>query len=145
VSDDEGIEMQPIRARTAKCELGGVMHENGKSFASVTSEATHLQETDRAIYEIAWTENVAPVQHQGLNATAGSASDFVVDKDQSGNAIGDDRNHYEKEDEGWVFSFRDGIEWPELNNGSWRFRLRVENGAGTEVARSDEVTVDWTH
>lgn len=141
------IEMLPIMARTATCRTIGVQHENGKSFASVHSIATHLQETDRAIYEIAWDAAVAPVGHDGMAAAANVASDFVVDKSQSGEAIGDSRTHYRRDGvNGWVFEFRDGIEWPEdLNGGRWRFRLRVVNGAGTEKARSAEAIVDWNH
>jgi hypothetical protein len=141
------IEMLPFVARTATCQTIGVQHENGKSFASVHSIATHLQETDRAIYEIAWDAAVAPVGHEGMAATANVASDFVVDRSQSGEAIGNCRRHYRRDGaNGWVFEFRDGIEWPaDLNGGRWRFRLRVVNGAGTEKARSAEAIVDWNH
>ncbi len=146
MSIGDEVELEEIRPRTASCELVGIAHENGHSFASVRSRATQLQETDRVIYEIAWDAAVAPVGHEGLYVNEGSASDFVVDKSQDGQAIGDNRDHYSRDGaDGRVFQYTDGIEWSELNGGAWRFRLRVENGAGSEVARSDEVTVDWRH
>jgi hypothetical protein len=142
----EEIELVPIRARTATCRTIGVEHENGRSHATVEAQATSLQETDRVIYEIAWDAAVAPVGHTGLQVNEGVESDFVVDRSQSGKAIGDDQEHYQRDEEGrFVFEFTDGIEWPELNGGRWRFRLRVVNGAGTEVACSDVAIVDWNH
>jgi len=147
VAQLEDIEMEEIRARVATCVTNGVVHDIGKSFASVSSKAIHLQETDRVIYEIAWDAAVAPVGHEGMHAVANTASDFIVDRSQEGEAIGNPRAHYRRDGaNGFVFEFRDGIEWPtELNGGSWRFRLRVVNGAGTEVARSATAIVNWTH
>jgi len=147
VAQLEDIEMEEIRARVATCVTNGVVHDIGKSFASVSSKATYLQETDRVIYEIAWDAAVAPVGHEGMHAVAHTASDFIVDRSQEGEAIGESRAHYRRDGaNGFVFEFRDGIEWPtELNGGSWRFRLRVVNGAGTEVARSAVAIVNWTH
>jgi len=139
--------MMPIVARVATCRTIGVQHENGKSFASVHSLASHLKETDRVIYEIAWDAAVAPVGHEGMHVVKNTASDFIVDRSQTGEAIGDCRRHYRHDGaNGWIFEFRDGIEWPEeLNGGRWRFRLRVVDAGGTERARSAEAIVDWNH
>jgi len=142
------IEMVTFTPRQATCVTVGVQHDNGKSFASVRSRARHLQETDRVIYEIAWDANVAPLGHEGMNVVANvSSGGFVVDRSQTGEAIGDHRAHYRRDGvNGRIFEYDDGIEWPdELNGGQWRFRLRVVNGAGTEVASSAVAIVDWNH
>jgi hypothetical protein len=141
------IEMETIKPRIPTCVCQGVQFEGGVSFSSVVSKVTQLQETDQVIYEIAWDAAVAPVGHEGMVAAANVASDFIVDKSQDGKAIGESRAHYRKDGgNGWVFEFRDGINWPEeLNGGAWRFRLRVINGAGTEVAVSPIAVVDWNH
>lgn len=144
----DDIELTPIRARTATCRTIGVQHEDGKSFASVGSIANSLQETDSVVYEIAWDAAVAPVGHKGMDVVEGQASDFIVDRSQEGESIGENRRHYNRDESSGLYSFcyNDGIEWPtDLNGGEWRFRLRVVNGAGTQVACSDVAIVDWNH
>lgn len=147
VAQLEDIEMEEIRPRIATCVSRGVAFEFGKSYSSIDVRASQLQETDRVIYEIAWDASVAPVGHEGMHVVANQASDFITDRSQEGVAIGDVRSRYRRDGaNGFVFEYRDGIEWPtEFNGGSWRFRLRVVNGAGTEVARSAVATVNWTH
>ncbi len=147
VAQLEDIEMEEIRPRIATCISRGVAFEFGKSYSSIDVRASQLQETDRVIYEIAWDAAVAPVGHEGMHVVAGEASDFITDRSQEGVAIGDVRSRYRRDGaNGFVFEYRDGIEWPaELNGGSWRFRLRVVNGAGTEVARSAVAVVNWAH
>jgi hypothetical protein len=147
VAQLEDIEMEEIRPRIATCVAQGVAFQFGNSYSSVEIRASQLQETDRVIYEIAWDAAVAPVGHDGMHVVANQASDFIVDKSQEGVAIGDVRSRYRRDGvNGFVFEYRDGIEWPaDLNGGSWRFRLRVVNGAGTEVARSAVAIVNWNH
>lgn len=134
--------------RSATCTKIGSMHEDGKSFASVKSQAISLQKTDRVIYEISWDAAVAPVGHEGLDVKSGVGSDFIVDRSQTGESIGEDIRHYKHDEITGLYSFlyNDGIEWPtELNGGCWRFRLRVVNKNGIEVACSEVATIDWNH
>jgi hypothetical protein len=147
VAQLEDIEMEEIRPRIVTCVAQGVQFQFGHSYSSVEINASQLQETDRVIYEIAWDAAVAPVGHEGMHVVANQASDFVVDKSQEGVAIGDVRSRYRRDGvNGFVFHFRDGIDWnTELNGGSWRFRVRVVNGAGTQVAISPVATVNWAH
>lgn len=129
------------------CTTIGVQHENGRSYATVRAEATHLREGDQVIYEIAWDAAVAPIEHPHLHAVANRASDFVVDLGNDGQLIGKSIDHYGKDDErGRYFEYNDGIEQPEKNGGVWRFRLRIVDRNGRERPGPWQVaTVDWNH
>jgi hypothetical protein len=140
----------------ATCSLIGVDHDDVKnqSYATVRNEAFLSSSTHSVVYEIKWDANVTPGGHH-LGQVQGQASDWVVDKSIDGLAIGDRKNNkdapYFTSDlqldfdpqEGRYFTFNDPIIQRRLRNGSWWFRLKVVDKAGSVLSQSHDVEVPW--
>jgi hypothetical protein len=140
----------------AECELLGCVIDvaRGRSHATVVSCATLTDPSHKVVYEIAWTADAVPGGTH-LGQVPGQASPgFVIDRDPNGRPIGErntagqlcyftDESYREPDVNGLFFYYPDGIEQRRFQTGTWRFRLRIVDAHGTQVAISQEAVIDW--
>ncbi len=144
----------PPVAAAATLTLQGIIHDHVGSDASVLSEAVMTNNTQRVRYEISWDATVAPGGNHLGQVNGVASNGFVEDLSPAGQSIGDragnmggyfaNADFSGPDNTGLYFRFPDHIVQRALNNGSWRFRLSVEDADGT-VRAQDIVVVDWTH